>query len=116
MARTLFGAMATGGLVGFETVAWFNGGLFDDDAALALEKSEIETTLEAAALDWSEIDPSILGTLFERGLDPGTSARSSARTTPTGTRSCGSSSRWWFVPGWLNGRRQRRRSPAARIR
>ena len=70
MARTLFGAMATGGLVGFETVVWFNGGLFDDDAALPLEKSEIETTLEAAALDWSEIDPSILGTLFERGLDP----------------------------------------------
>ena len=70
MARTLFGAMATGGLVGFEAVAWFNGGLFDDDAALPLSKSEIETTLEAAALDWSEIDPSILGTLFERGLDP----------------------------------------------
>ena len=70
MACTLFGAMAAGGLVGFETVAWFNGGLFDDDTALPLEKSEIETTLEAAALDWSEIDPSILGTLFERGLDP----------------------------------------------
>ena len=70
MARTLFGAMSTGGLVGFETVAWFNGRLFDDDAALPLEKSEIERTLEAAALDWSEIDPSILGTLFERGLDP----------------------------------------------
>ena len=44
--------------------------LFDDDSALPLERSEIETTLEAAALDWSEIDPSILGTLFERGLDP----------------------------------------------
>ena len=70
MARALFGAMATGGLVGFEAVAWFNGGLFDDDSALPLAKSEIETTLEAAALDWSEIDPSILGTLFERGLDP----------------------------------------------
>ena len=70
MARALFGAMATGGLVGFESVAWFNGGLFDDDAALPLERSEIKTTLKAAALDWSEIDPSILGTLFERGLDP----------------------------------------------
>jgi type II restriction/modification system DNA methylase subunit YeeA len=70
MARTLFGAMATGGLVGFDSVAWFNGGLFDDDLALPLEKSEIKTTLDAAALDWSEIDPSILGTLFERGLDP----------------------------------------------
>ena len=70
LARDLFGAMATGGRVGFEPVAWFNGGLFDDGLALPLEKSEIETTLAAAALDWSEIDPSILGTLFERGLDP----------------------------------------------
>ena len=70
LARQLFGSMATGGRVGFETVAWFNGGLFDSDDALALTRNEIETTLEAAALDWSEIDPSILGTLFERGLDP----------------------------------------------
>ncbi len=71
MASVLFGAMANkGGLVGFEPVAWFNGGLFDDDAALPLERDEIDTALRAAALDWSEIDPSILGTLFERGLDP----------------------------------------------
>ena len=70
LARDLFGAMATGGRVGFEAVARFNGGLFDDDTALPLDRAEIETTLQAAALDWSEIDPSILGTLFERGLDP----------------------------------------------
>ncbi len=70
LARALFGAMCGGGRVGFETVAWFNGGLFDDDTALPLEKTEIETTLKAAALDWSQVDPSILGTLFERGLDP----------------------------------------------
>ena len=70
LARDLLGAMATGGRVGFEAVARFNGGLFDDDTALPLDKTGIETTLEAAALDWSEIDPSILGTLFERGLDP----------------------------------------------
>ena len=70
LARDLFAAMSTGGRIGFETVSWFNGGLFDDDSALPLDKSEIETTLRAAALDWSEIDPSILGTLFERGLDP----------------------------------------------
>ena len=69
-AARLFGAMATGGDVGFEPVAWFNGGLFDDDAALPLDREGIETALKAAALDWSEIDPSILGTLFERGLDP----------------------------------------------
>ncbi len=70
LARDLFGAMATGGRVGFEEVAWFDGGLFDDETALSLEKSEIEMTLKASTLDWSEIDPSILGTLFERGLDP----------------------------------------------
>ena len=70
LARDLFGAMAIGGRVGFEAVAWFNGGLFDDDTTLPLGKAEIETTLKASTLDWSEIDPSILGTLFERGLDP----------------------------------------------
>ena len=69
-ASRLFSAMATGGDVGFEAVAWFNGGLFDDDTALPLDRKGIETALRAAALDWSEIDPSILGTLFERGLDP----------------------------------------------
>ncbi len=37
-ASRLFGAMATGGDVGFEAVAWFNGGLFDDDAALPLHE------------------------------------------------------------------------------
>ncbi len=70
LSRDLFGAMANGGRIGFEAVAWFNGGLFDDDETLALKLNEIEVTLKAAALDWSEIDPSILGTLFERGLDP----------------------------------------------
>ncbi|MXX36711.1 MAG: class I SAM-dependent DNA methyltransferase, partial [Gemmatimonadetes bacterium] len=58
MARDLFAAMATGGRVGFEPVAWFNGGLFDDDAAISLKKAEIETVLQAATLEWSEIDPS----------------------------------------------------------
>ena len=70
MARALFGAMSTGGRIGFEQVEWFNGGLFDNETALPLGKTDIEITLKASALDWSEIDPSILGTLFERGLDP----------------------------------------------
>ena len=70
MAKDLFGAVEAGGLVGFEEVAWFNGGLFDDDTALPLEQAELDLALRAARLDWSEIDPSIFGTLFERGLDP----------------------------------------------
>ena len=92
LAGDLFRVMASGGRIGFETVDWFNGGLFDDDTTLPLEKSDVDTVLAASRLDWSEIDPSILGTLFERGLDPA-SAPSSARTTRTGTRSCCSSSR-----------------------
>lgn len=69
-AATLFSAMKTGGTVGFERVEWFNGGLFDDDGTLPLEQADIDNLIAAARLDWSEIDPSILGTLFERGLDP----------------------------------------------
>ena len=70
LARDLFGAMSVGGRVGFEAVEGFNGGLFEDDATLPMDKAQIETTLKASELDWSNIDPSILGTLFERGLDP----------------------------------------------
>ncbi len=69
-AKSLFGAMKSGGMVGFERVEWFNGGLFDDDTALPLERADIAELQAAAAMDWSGIDPSILGTLFERGLDP----------------------------------------------
>ncbi|MFA7429495.1 MAG: class I SAM-dependent DNA methyltransferase [Rhodospirillaceae bacterium] len=69
-ARTLFGAMRKGGAVGFESVDWFNGGLFDNDDALPLTRDDLTEVLSAANLDWAEVDPSIFGTLFERGLDP----------------------------------------------
>ena len=80
--------MAAGGRVGFEAVAWFNGGLFDDGTALPLEAADIETVLAASDLDWSEIDPSILGTLFERGLDPGKRAQLGAHYTDRDKISC----------------------------
>ena len=71
MTGELFAAMASGDrFFGPDPVPHFNGGLFDDDDALPLEKTEIETVLHAARLNWSDVDPSILGTLFERGLDP----------------------------------------------
>lgn len=69
-ASTLFRAMKDGGLVGFERIEWFNGGLFDSDEALPLTADDIALCRRAAAQDWSEIDPSIFGTLFVRGLDP----------------------------------------------
>lgn len=70
LASSLFAAMRAGGRVGFERVDWFNGGLFDDDSALPLARDDIALVRQAAARDWAEIDPSIFGTLFERGLDP----------------------------------------------
>lgn len=70
-AGTLFGAMAKqGGKVGFTRIDWFNGGLFADDHALPVTRDDVEDLYKAALRDWSQIDPSILGTLFERGLDP----------------------------------------------
>lgn len=51
-ARTLFGAMRSGGMVGFEKVDWFNGGLFDDDAALPLNSDDLKDLLAATKLDW----------------------------------------------------------------
>jgi type II restriction/modification system DNA methylase subunit YeeA len=62
--------MQLGGRVGYEHVEWFNGGLFDTDEVLPLDQEDTALVLKAARLDWSEIDPSIFGTLFERGLDP----------------------------------------------
>lgn len=70
-ASTLFGAMAQpNGKVGFTRIDWFNGGLFQDDAVLSVSREDVEELYQAALRDWSQIDPSILGTLFERGLDP----------------------------------------------
>jgi type II restriction/modification system DNA methylase subunit YeeA len=70
-ASVLFSAMAvSGGEVGFVDVPWFDGGLFDDASSLPLERADIELLIGISKLDWAEIDPSILGTLFERGLDP----------------------------------------------
>ena len=70
MAKQLFAAMKTGGFFGADAIDWFNGGLFDDDDVLPLDQSALSLALLAAKLDWSDIEPSIFGTLFERGLDP----------------------------------------------
>ncbi len=70
MATELFAKMNKGGFFGRDEIAWFNGGLFDDDTALPMDKESIKQTLIAARMDWSAIEPSIFGTMFERGLDP----------------------------------------------
>jgi hypothetical protein len=78
----LFGKMAReGGLFGVERVEWFNGGLFEDSAVLPLTENEIDTVRRVSGLDWSQIEPAIFGTLFERGLDPAQRAQLGAHYT-----------------------------------
>jgi N-6 DNA Methylase len=66
----LFETMRSGGLFGVEAVPWFNGGLFAQIDVPPLAAADVAALKAASALNWSAIDPSIFGTLFERGLDP----------------------------------------------
>lgn len=68
--RQLFRAMRSGGMYGPERILHFNGGLFDDDLVLELDGDAMDIIAKIDALDWGAIEPSIFGTLFERGLDP----------------------------------------------
>ncbi len=81
-AEMLFTAMANKhGRIDFTPIDWFNGGLFEDGTALELTRDDIRVALEAAKQNWSEINPSIMGTLFERGLDPGKRSQLGAHYT-----------------------------------
>ena len=66
----LFDAMCHGGNFGADEILYFDGGLFADAQAIDLRPSEIETLSTVATFDWSVVEPSIFGTLFERTLDP----------------------------------------------
>ena len=84
-AAALFAAMKSGGDFALNDIEHFNGGLFEDATTLPLESAELATLAEAARLDWSEIDPSIFGTLFERGLDPAKRSQLGAHYTDPDT-------------------------------
>jgi hypothetical protein len=71
MLGELFEAMGSDkGRFGKEKIPWFNGGLFDDADVLSLGHTEMVLLADSVHLDWAAIEPSIFGTLFERGLDP----------------------------------------------
>ncbi|MFN4252132.1 class I SAM-dependent DNA methyltransferase [Deinococcus sp.] len=65
----LFAAMATGGEFWGHDVTHFNGGLFDARPALPLTVEDATALLEAAKLDWSQVEPAIFGGLFESSLE-----------------------------------------------
>ncbi len=81
----LFGAMKDGGLFGVDDVPWFNGGLFQTIAVPVLDAMDVTELRNAAAKNWSAIDVSIFGTLFERGLDPGKRSQLGAHYTDPAT-------------------------------
>lgn len=71
--RSLFKAMADGGDFGDETIDHFNGGLFrnvDKQRIPKLTAGQLGVFVTVGKDDWSAIEPSILGTLFERALNP----------------------------------------------
>ena len=59
-----------GGVFCAAPIQWFNGGLFDGDDVIPLATDQIDVITLVSLLDWSQVEPAIFGTLFERGLDP----------------------------------------------
>lgn len=79
----LFAAMEEGGEFDLTDIRHFNGGLFDGRRSLKLQADEIGLLIDAANLEWDQIDPTIFGTLFERFLDPDKRAQIGAHYTDT---------------------------------
>lgn len=82
---SLFQAMQGGGDFALETIPWFNGGLFKEIAVPALETADVVALLDAARMNWNAIEPAILGTLFERGLNPDMRSQLGAHYTDPAT-------------------------------
>lgn len=67
---SLFVSMGEGGFFGVAEIPHVDGHLFDDAETLYLDSDGLAILSEVCALDWANIEPSVLGTLFERSLDP----------------------------------------------
>jgi len=81
----LFSAMRQGGDFALETIPYFNGGLFETIAVPPLTTADVVQLLDAARMGWGEIEPAILGTLFERGLNPDMRSQLGAHYTDPAT-------------------------------
>ncbi|MEI7940316.1 MAG: DNA methyltransferase [Verrucomicrobiota bacterium] len=79
--ESLFRAMATGGMFGAHKIRQFNGHLFEDATVFDLNDEERGILAAASEADWQYVEPSIMGTLFARGLDPDQSAALGAQFT-----------------------------------
>lgn len=77
----LFKRMAKGGTFGPHKIRHFNGHLFEEATVFELTEQEIGKLAVAGEADWQFIQPSIMGNLFERGLDPDHRAQLGAHYT-----------------------------------
>jgi hypothetical protein len=77
----LFRKMAKGGTFGPNKIRHFNGHLFEEATVFELTEEEIGKLSVAGEADWQFIQPSIMGNLFERGLDPDHRAQLGAHYT-----------------------------------
>jgi type II restriction/modification system DNA methylase subunit YeeA len=66
----LFTVMAKGGTFGKDKIRYFNGHLFEEASVFELTEKELRQLADAGEADWQFIEPSIMGTLFERALEP----------------------------------------------
>src|SRR5688500_1805181 len=84
MLESLWSTMNTGGLspIVRKTLLRFNGALFAEATALPLDAAQLELLIEAGRTDWSDVEPSIFGTLLERALDPVERHKLGAHYTP----------------------------------
>ena len=68
--ENLFAVMAKGGNFGKDKIRHFNGHLFEDSTVFEFAEDELRKLADASEADWQFIQPSIMGTLFERALEP----------------------------------------------
>src|SRR5438045_3027623 len=73
--------MAKGGSFRPHKIRHFNGHLFEEATVFELTEEEIGKLAVAGEADWQFIQPSIMGNLFERGLDPDHRAQLGAHYT-----------------------------------
>ncbi|MEK7707437.1 MAG: DNA methyltransferase, partial [Verrucomicrobiota bacterium] len=66
----LFAVMAKGGTFGKDKIRHFNGHLFEESTVFELTEGELKELADAGEADWQFIQPSIMGTLFERAIEP----------------------------------------------
>jgi hypothetical protein len=78
----LWEAMDRGERFGLRKFLRFNGHFFKDTTVLSLTKADLAILHEASKADWRDVEPSIMGTLLNRALDPEERHKLGAEYTP----------------------------------